>query len=283
MSTAKKILLLSLALVLSFTLVTFVGCEELPQEEIDQIITNVTNAQFDTVSFDMEMPMTIKVVGGSEAGTMTMDVDGSGAMDLANEEMQMTMNMAMDIPEVGEQDMAAEVYIVGGWMYSMMDIPVIGEQWMKMEATEEIWQQQSQVEPLVEFLKTAVDIDYLGSKTVDGTECYLFEIVPDMEELGGLLSQETSGMGIMDFGQLDLSDLYKQLSVKEWIAKDSYLLMKVEVEMVLEMSASDVGGIAGDFDKMTVDVKMVERFYDYNEPVSIELPEEALEAEEMSY
>jgi hypothetical protein len=282
-STAKKILLLSLALALSFTLVTFVSCEGLPQEEIDQIITNVTNAQFDTVSFDMEMPMTIKVVGGSEAGTMTMDVDGSGAMDLANEEMQMTMNMAMDIPEVGEQDMAAEVYIVGGWMYSMMDIPVIGEQWMKMEATEEIWQQQSQVEPLVEFLKTAVDIDYLGSKTVDGTECYLFEIVPDMEELGGLLSQETSGMGIMDFGQLDLSDLYKQLSVKEWIAKDSYLLMKVEVEMVLEMSASDFGAAAGDFDKMTVDVKMVERFYDYNLPVSIELPEEALEAEEMSY
>jgi hypothetical protein len=281
MSVAKKILLLSLALVLSFALA---GCGEgLPQEEIDQIITNVTNAQFDTVSFDMEMPMTIKVVGGSEAGTMTMDVDGSGAMDLVNEEMQMTMNMAMDIPEMGEQDMAAEVYIVGGWMYTMMDIPVVGEQWMKMEATEEIWQQQSQVEPLVEFLKTAVEIDYLGSKTVDGTECYLFEIVPDMEVLGGLLSQETSGMGMMDFSQFDLADLYKDLSVKEWIAKDSYLLMKVEVEMVMEMSASDVGGIADDFDKMTVDVKMVETFYDYNQPVSIELPPEALDAEEMPY
>ena len=39
-ATLKKILLLSQALVLSFSLVAFVGCKEkLPQEEIDQIIT----------------------------------------------------------------------------------------------------------------------------------------------------------------------------------------------------------------------------------------------------
>lgn len=282
MSVVKRILLLSLALVLSFTLV---GCaiEGLPQEEIDQIIANVTTAQYDTVSFDIEMPVTVKVVGGSDPGTMTMDVDGSGDMDVANEEMQMTMNMAMEIPEMGEQEMAAEVYIIGGWMYTMTDLLGLGEQWTKTEVTDETWQQQSQIEPLLEFLETAVEINYLGSKTVEGTECYLFEIVPDMEALAELMSQETSGMGMMGFGQLDLADLYKELSVKEWIAKDSYLIMKVEIKMVLEMSASDVGATAADFDTMTVDVTMVERFYDYNQPVSIDLPDEALDAEEIPY
>ena len=284
MSSMKKILLLSLALVLSFALVTLVGCgEKLPQDEIDQIIANVISAEYDTVSFDMEMPMTMKVVGGSEAGTMTMDVDGSGVIDLANEEMRMTMNMVMDIPGVGEQDMDAEVYIVGGWMYTKMALLGLGEQWSKMEVTEETWQQQNQVEPMVEFLETASGVNYLGSKTVNGTECYLFEIVPDMEELGALLGQETTSMGMLDFSQFDIADLYKRLSVKEWIAKDSYLLMKVEIEMVLEMSASDLGATADDFDKMTMDVKIVEIFYNYNQPVSIDLPEEALGAEEMPY
>jgi hypothetical protein len=279
MSAVKKalVLLLSLVLVLAFALVTFVGCEELSQEEIDQIITNVVSAQYDTVNFDMEMPMTMKAVGGSEPGTMTMDVDGSGVIDLANEEMKMTMNMAMDIPGVGEQEMAAEIYIVGDWMYTKMDLLGLGEYWTKMELTEEMWQQQSQIEPLVEFLATAVKIDYLGTKTLNGTECYLFEVVPDMGELGELLAQGTSGMGIMDFGQLNLTDLYKNFSCKEWIAKDSYLLMRVELEMVMEMSGTD------DFGEITVDVTMVENFYDYNQPVSIELPPEALEAEEMPY
>jgi hypothetical protein len=281
MSAVKTILALSLALVLSFTLV---GCVEgLPQEEVNQIIANVTSAEYDTVKFDVEMPMTMEVVGGSDPGTMSMVVDGTGVMDIANEEMQMTMNMTVDIPGAGEQEMAMEAYIVGGWIYTKMDLLELGEQWMKMEVTEEMWQQQGQIEPLLEFLVTAVEINYLGSEMVSGTECYLFEIVPDMEALGELLSQETSGMGIMDFSQFDLADLYKELSVKEWIAKDSYLLMKVEITMDLEMSASDVGATEDDFDRMTMDIKIVESFYDYNEPVSIELPPEALDAEEIPY
>ena len=280
MSAVKTILALSLALVLSFT---FVGCVAgLPQEEINQIIGNVTSAEYDTFKFDVEMPMTMTVVGGSDPGTASIVVDGTGVVDMANEEMQMTMSMTMDIPGAGEQEMAAEVYIVGGWMYTKMDLFGLGEQWTKMEVTEETWQQQGQIEPLLEFLATAVEVNYLGSKTVSGTECYLFEIVPDMEALGELLGQETAGTGF-DFSQLDLADLYDKLSVKEWIAKDSCLIMRVEIEMVLEMNASDVGAAADDFDKMTMDVKMVESFYDYNEPVSIELPPEALDAEEMPY
>ncbi len=284
MSVVKRILLLSLALVLSFTLVTFVGCgEKLPQEEIDRIIANVTSAEYDTVKLDMNLPITMKVEGGSEAGTMTIAVDSTGVIDIANEEMRMTMNVTMDILGEGEQDIAVEVYIVGGWMYTKVDIPELGEQWLKMEVTDEAWQQQSQIDPLLEFLETAVEIKSLGSETVNGIDCYVFEMVPDIEELGELFSQQTSGMEIMDFSQFDLADLYKELSVKEWIAKDSYLLMKAEIEMVLEISAGDVGVTADDFDKVTIDVEMVMSFYDYNQPVSIELPPEALDAEELPY
>ena len=280
-SAIKTMLALSLALVLSFTLV---GCtEELPQEEIDRIIENVTTTQYDTVKIDMDMSMTVKVEGGSEPGEMTMVGDGTGAMDMANREMQMTMNMTMDIPELGKQDMVTEVYLVGGWIYTSVDIPEIGEQWIKMEFSEDIWQQQSQIEQQIELLKTAVEVDYLGSEAVNGTDCYVFKVVPSMEALGELLSQQVSGMGGMDFGQLNLADLIKEMSVKEWIARDSYRVMKAEVGMVMEMRPADVGATEADFEKMTMDMNIVQRLYDYNQPVSITLPPEALEAQEMPY
>jgi len=278
-SAIKTILALSLALVLSFTLV---GCGgELPQEEIDRIVTNVTTAEFDTVKLDMDMSMTVRVEGGDEPGEVTMVGDGTGVMDMANREMQMRMNMTVDRPELGKQEMATEVYLVGEWMYTGVDIPEIGKQWVKMEFSEEIWQQQSQVEQQIELLKTAVEIKSLPDETVNGTDCYVFQVVPSMEALGELLSQQALGMEGMDFGQFNLADLFKEMSIKEWIAKDSYWVMKTEVDMVMEMRPADVGATEADFEKMTMDINIVERLYDYNQPVSITLPPEALNAPEM--
>lgn len=283
-ATLKKLLLLSLALVLSFGLVAFVGCgEKLTQEEIDEIIATITSAELETVSFDMDIPLSIEVVGGSEAGAMTADVSGSGVMDMANEQMQMTMDMAMDIPDEGEQDIAAQIYFVDDWMYLGMDIPGFGSQWIKMEATEDMWQQQCPLEQQLELWEGAVEVKSLGSETVNGVECYVYEIKPDMAVLSDMLAQETSGMGmdLMDFSQFDLADMYEELSVKEWLAQDSYLPMKMEIKLVMEVGAEDAAAAGADFDKMTIDVEVNMDFYDYNQPVSIELPPEALEAEEM--
>ncbi len=150
-----------------------------------------------------------------------------------------------------------------------------------MELTEEVWQQQDQVEQYVELLATAVDIDYKGTETVNGVECYVFEIEPDMDTLGDLMVEETSGLGIMDLSGLDLGELYQELSVKEWLAKDSYLLQRAEVELVMEFRAGDVGATGDDFEKMTIDIEMTMRFYDYDQPFAVVLPPEALAAEEV--
>jgi hypothetical protein len=280
-ATLKKLLLLSLALVLSLGLVAFVGCKEkLTQEEIDQIIAAMTSAEPETVSFDIDVPMSITVVGGSEPGVMTAAVAGSGVMDMVNKEMQATIDITADVPGEGEQSTSAEIYFVDDWMYVGMDIPEYGCQWMKMEATEEMWQQQCPLEEQLELWEEAVEVKSLGSETVNGVECYVYDIKPDMEVLSDVLAQETSGMGF-DLSSLDLAELYQELSVREWLAQDNYLPMKMEIKLVMETSAEEFGVAGADFDKMTIDVGMTIDFYDYNQPVSIELPPEALEAEEM--
>jgi len=281
MKAVKIILALSLALVMSLTLV---GCDQgLPQDEVDRIIENITNARYDTVTLDMDMTMTVEIIGGPDEAKMTMSGDGTGVIDMVNREMQMTMNMALDIPEMGEQTMVSKTYLVGEWMYTGVEVPDFGEQWFKMEAVPGMWEQQNQIEQQIAFLESAVEVKSLPDQSVDGTDCYVFEVVPSMEALGNLLNQQASAMGGMDFSQLDLAGLFQEMKVKEWIAKDSYQVLKTEVYMLMQMLPEDVGATGEDFDKMVMDINMTMRSYDYNQPVSIDLPAAALDAPEMPY
>ena len=289
-AAVKKILVLSLALILSFTLV---GCAEggltqaeggLTQEEIDQIVANAATAiaEIDTGKADLDMSMTMNMVGGAESVEMTAVGDGTGAVDKVDKEMHMIMNMDMDISGQGEQKYALEYYIVGGWMYMMMEIPGQGEQWTKTELAEtyDVWWLETGAEVQIKLLTTAIKVNYLGSEAVNGTDCYVFEVVPSMEVAGNLVSQQLQFLG-MDLGQFNPADLLKEISAKQWIAKDSYLPMKAEVDALLEIHPEDVGATEDDFEKMTIDMNIGGRYYDYNQPVDITLPPEALNAPEM--
>ena len=279
--TVRLILALSLALVLSLAVV---GCDQgLPQEEVDRIIENVANARFDSLKLDMDMTVNMKVVGGSDPGEMTMTGTGNGVVDIANHEMQMAMDLSMDIPEMGVQTFATESYLVGEWMYTSFEIPELGQQWLKTAVTPGMWEQQSQLEQQIELLKTAVKVKSLADQLVDGTNCYVFEVVPSLEALGEMLSQQTSAAGIMDLSQLDLANLFKEMRVKAWIAQDSYRVLKSEVYAQMQVGPGDVGATEADFERMVLDINIARKTYDYNQPVSIVLPPEALEAEEMPH
>jgi hypothetical protein len=145
-----------------------------------------------------------------------------------------------------------------------------------------MWEMQNQIEPQIEMLRSAVEVNLLGSEDVNGTPCYVVEIIPSMEALSDLLAQQqTPGMEDLDFGGLNLTDLFEKMSIKYWVAKDSYLLMKSEINMLMDLSAEDVGATQRDFEKMTMDMNMEMILYDYNQAVSIELPQEALKAPKM--
>lgn len=239
-------------------------------------------AAVDTYKFDMDMLMTMEMSGGDQPAKVAMESDTSGTVDNANKEMQMAMNMNVDIPDQGKQKLAMEFYVVGGWMYTKIGIPGVGEQWIKTKLTEEMWQAQNQIGQQIELLKTATAVNLLGSEDVNGTASYVIEIVPSMEALGKLLSQQQlPGTEDIDLGQLNLAGLFKEMLIKQWITKDGHLLVKSEVHLLMEMSSDDVGATKEDFEKMTIDMNIEMKIYDYDQAASIELPEGALEAPEM--
>lgn len=282
--TMKRFAVLGI-LVLALMASLLVGCtdKELSQEEIEQLVADVliANAEVDTVKFDVNILTTIDEIGGPKPGKATMVGDGTGAIDSANRKMQMIMNMTIDVPGQAKQDMPVEYYLVDGWMHIKVSIPEKGEKWMKMRMPEEMWETQSQIDQQIDLLETAKEVNFLGSEDVNGADCYVVEIVPSMEALGKLFSQiEMPSMEGVDLAELNLADLFKEMSIKEWIAKDSYLFMKSETHMLVEMRPGDFGATEEDFEKITADVNTEMEFYDYNGAVSIELPEEALEASE---
>lgn len=281
-ATLKKITVLSLALLLSLSAVAFAGCSGLPQDEIDSIIAGAASAQYDSFGFDMDAPMSVDVCGGDDPGTMLISMSGSGVTDIVNEKVRMSMDLNIDLSGGVEQTAAADIYIVDGWMYSGFSVPDAGEEWQKMELTEEMWQQQDMVGQNLELLATAFEVNYKGTETVSGVECYVFEIEPDLDLLNAVLSQQATGLDILELSELDFGMFYKDLTVKQWLAKDSYHLMRVEIELVMEMAPDDFGATSEDFDEMTVEVGMTMRFYDYNQSFTIELPEAALEAEDVA-
>ena len=68
--------------------------------------------------------------------------------------------------------------------------------------------------------------------------------------------------------------------MKEWIAKDTYLLVKAEIEIAMEVDPEAMGIPGGD-GEIAMDMTISMLVYDYNEPVSIELPPGAEDAVEM--
>jgi hypothetical protein len=77
-----------------------------------------------------------------------------------------------------------------------------------------------------------------------------------------------------------MKEVFEGFSVKQWIARDTYLLCKAEIEMVLEMTPEAMG-FPDEEGSLTMEIVISLLAYDYNQPVSIELPPEAENAIEV--
>ena len=274
----KKILAISV-LIFATILTILTGCtdEELSQEEIEQLVNDVlvTNTEIETCRFDMDTLTTIEKTGGSDSDEGIMTGHGFGVIDSANKRMQMVLDMDISMPEQDKQTMSMESHIDGGWMYVTMNLPQEEEKQFKIQVPDDMWNKQSQLEQQARLLRTAEEVVSLGNGYVDGTSCYVVEIVPAADFLDEFLSQmEMPDMEGMDPLDLNFRDLIKKMSFKQCIAKDSYLIIRSSTQVLIEFVPEDVGATEDDFERIAMNQTSEMSFYDFNEAVTIEIPEE---------
>jgi hypothetical protein len=254
------------------------------QEATDLVNASVAAvAKIKTVQMVVDSNMIMEVTGGSQPGKMTMHQVMSGSVDNIAKKMLITMNVNMDIPYQGKQDVKADMYAVDGWIYMKYTMAAAGEQWMKMKLTDDIWKEQSGVSNMAEFLQSAKGATLEGSEKVNGIDCYILKVVPDTNILAGWVKDQLqSTQAELDLSQTDMTKTFKQISIKEWIAKDSKMLMQEQMALVTEMTPEEMGTPAGSFDKMVMDINMSMNYSNFDQPVSVVIPPEAKDAQDIS-
>jgi hypothetical protein len=280
-------LMLSVAVMLALLSAIPTGCaggemsEADIQKTVEEIVT--TNYEVETSTFDLSMEATIDVEGGEDVSVALVGT-GTGVTDSVNRQMHMVMNMTVSTPEQDTIDMPVEYFLVDGWMYMKVAVPEQEEQWLKMEMPDDMWEKQNQAQQQIEMLQTAEEVNFLGIEEVDGVECYVVEIIPDLAALQQMISQvqgQMSQFGDIDLSAMDLGRMLKQVSVTQYVAMDSYLFMRTDQHMVMEITPEAMGLPDDEFDRITEDITTVLLFSDYNEPVTIQMPQGALAAVQM--
>jgi len=263
----QKILTMSLVL---FVVLSFTSCEELPsaQEVVDGIIESSDNIR--TYQFDINETIDMAAAGEEED---SFTLISKGTIDVENR--QLRIDTSISETEQPEIVWGGEQYFIDGMLYGKPKDPAGESMWMKQEAPEGWWegiQQTGLVASHIELLEAA-QVEVIGSESVGGIDCYVLEVTPDLEKLwqlyNNLTFQETP-----DVTEEYLQEIFRSFYIKQWVAKDTYFLMKAEVDISTESSPEEPGPPA-------MDIAMVLLSYNYNEPVSIELPPEAEEAVEM--
>ena len=113
----------------------------------------------------------------------------------------------------------------------------------------------------------------------------MMQFNPDMAEL---MSWAQSAYGDSSTALNNINpDMFKNTTIKEWIAKDKMLPVRTIMDMTMEMTPADFTGEAAatttpDFEKTTMTIHATIDYSDYNKPVTIELPAEAAGAKELN-
>jgi hypothetical protein len=284
MESRKKIIVI-LVIVAVLCAYFVLPIERVSAEKIKEMaLDSVEN--IDTYKFDMDMTVEVQLSNKTSKVEMITTSSGSGVVDNLNKRMKMTTRMEM--PEkILQKPMETEMYLFDNAIYMKVDIGIPGTpvRWIKMKIPdyEEHWESYNQLDQQMELLNIS-DVELLEDEEVNGVDCYVLKITPDLKRYWEIMMKQEGMSELMQNLKQNVSidiiqKIIKEIYIKQWIAKDTKFLMKEQVQIKIVISSEDLN-VTKDF-TMTIEEKIDVIFYDYNKPVLIELPEEAKSALEL--
>jgi len=194
----------------------------------------------------------------------------------------------------------AEVYLIGNSTYIQQD-----GNWTHLidpRSAEEVWSEDrnNQVLSLARTFNLS-ELENMGSEPVEGEEAYKFRIVTGSADETNLFNVAFAVAAKVTQYPLNLpsinrSELNETAKMEKaiWISKQSFLPLKYESDISFTMTPEIIGAMnlsTGQMEmfnqsttlgEISVSVKTSDRFYDFDKPTSITVPEEALNAPAIS-
>lgn len=274
------------------------GSEQVGAEDVRNIALGAME-NVDTVKMDIDLVTTTDMGGMSMESTIYSQYE----IDRANKKMKGTMKMPM------LENIEYEFYVVENTFYMNMgsilqslgaltsdnsgDLLENFPSWIQYEMPS--WGSRNQFIMQKELLERA-QVKRLSDEKVDGEESYVLKIKPtdaywdyldNMIRSGNLMnptgnmpmSNGSSGENMMKAVE-NLREAIENISMKGWYSKDSGFPLKCQFRMTMGMeNIEPTEGFQTNV-KMTIDMTM--RLDNYNEPIPIELPDEAENALSLS-
>jgi hypothetical protein len=262
-------------LILVILLVSLVACgggegEAEPVEEIADAAV-AAYAGLDTYRFDMDMTMEMDVTGGDDTVDGTVAVEMNSASDKVNQRAYRNMQVSADIPPAMEGEV--EMYTMDDYAYLRTSMPAEPPTWLKWEICLPCGGKEKLdiVGQQADLLEDSIEVEVIDTDTLDATECYVLEVRPELEKLWEWMKEQYGiGERLPDL-ESDLNEVISDVSINQWIAKDTYYTLKSTIDITLTSLA------------WTLDITATVVVYDVNQPVNIELPPEAEDAEESGF
>jgi len=271
--------------VLAIFVIAFAGCigggpstEELKLMMVDPV-KDMSSYRF---TMDMEQEVEIfdlSVANESNSMKMTSRSVGAGDVNLTDKSMKMSISSVTSSDDMEDVTTDMEMYFISDTIYMTFD-----GNWtqLKIPLPEEMWDKQNQVKIQIELLNESA-IELIGSEKINGTDCYKLKVVPDMDTYSKIFEEQfgsTPPVGV------NLTALYENMEMKwdVWLAKDTHLPMKYQIYVNYIITPDMIEQQNNETKPFKMDAMLgaTMNFYDFNQPIIVELPEEAKSAPPLS-
>lgn len=215
---------------------------------------------------------------------------GTKQVDIANQ--QLGMNMTIKDMEPGNilDLLPLTMYLENGEDYQADAAPGLFQPnpWSKISLTPSLWNCETQIPYLTELLKTATQFNSSENETVNNIDCYILTITPSAQAAADFVVSQEQPFGPQidhNYGgviSVVRPDAYKSGSIQLWIDQDSYLPIKVEINIDFQGATGASAGTVFSTPVINQENSSFQGeldFSDYGQPISIQLPPGALNAQ----
>lgn len=238
------------------------GGSDLGNEEFKAKLIKA-NLGIDSYSFDMTTTSDMTMEDKGMPMNAKTSATAIGSYSRLDRKMGMTGTTSVESMGMN-MDVETEAYIDGTTMYTKS----MG-MWIKLELSDEIWEDQDQIKQMTDLIESGtIDVK------ADEGQYHVVDISPDLAVVVENVLKQQQQMDLFD-EQMNFGDMIKEYSLTVWINKDTFIIEKVSYNIDMVMNNDNMGEMMNEPFSMDVVSTTEMTMYDFNEEVTIEIPEEA--------
>lgn len=256
-----------------------VGCgSSKTKVSADEVVQDSLAAQAGVTSSHVEITLDATAQGTLSGSALNVALTGTanGDFDWANKKMKAHVTADITYNAYPVPTVTMDMYAVDNCSYTQTTAFGTTDNWTKAALPMDFWFTPDNAQFINSILQST-QAEYLPNEKVDGINCYVVQLTPDIAAIQQTLSQQSS----TDNEVPNLANLVSNLSFKVWVAKDTSFVTKIEIALSAHIPPEVLGETAnsGGLD-ITLTISM--QATDFNKSLSIELPAEAQNAKEGS-